>query len=114
MCCNRLASKFVPVEEAETAIARANGAPVLTAATVPHADGLPLSRDPSAAQVGSCYMPLTQNTEAQYASHFSFHIALSSLNLIELVITLQAPWVAAMSNAYKTCSAASGVLQALC
>ena len=50
----------MPVEEAETAIARANGAPVLPAATAPHANGLPLSKDPSAAQVGSCYMPLTQ------------------------------------------------------
>jgi len=50
----------VPVEEAETAIARANGAPVLAAATAPLANGLPLSRDPSAAQVGICYMPLTQ------------------------------------------------------
>lgn len=60
VCCNRLASKFVPVEEAETAIARANGAPVLAAATAPHANGLPLSRDPSTAQVGICCMPLTQ------------------------------------------------------
>ena len=104
----------MPVEEAETAIARANGAPVLTAATAPHANGLPLSRDPSASQVGSCYVPLTQNIQTQYAFQFSIHIAVSSLNLVELVITLQAPLLAAVRNASKTCSAASGMLQALC
>ncbi|DBA92776.1 TPA: hypothetical protein ACH3X1_002968 [Trebouxia sp. C0004] len=49
---SKLAAKFVPLEEAETAIARANGASVLTAATAPLADGLPLSRDSSAAQEG--------------------------------------------------------------
>lgn len=106
----------MPVEEAETAIARANGAPVLAAATAPHANGLPLSRDPSAAaQVGSCYIPLTHNTKTQNASLFSFHTAVFPLNLIEPVgVTLQAPLLAAVNNPSKSCSAASGILQASC
>ncbi len=62
----------MPVEEAETAIARANGAPVLTAATAPHANGLPLSRDPSASQVGSCYVPLTQTYKRNMLSNSVF------------------------------------------
>ncbi|DBA66428.1 TPA: hypothetical protein ACH3X2_002405 [Trebouxia sp. C0005] len=113
---SKLACKFVPVEEAETAIARANGAPVLAAATAPHANGLPLSRDPSAAaQVGSCYIPLTHNTKTQNASLFSFHTAVFPLNLIEPVgVTLQAPLLAAVNNPSKSCSAASGILQASC
>lgn len=45
-------SKFVPVEEAETAIARANGATALTATPAPVANGLPPSGDHSAIQVG--------------------------------------------------------------
>lgn len=45
-------SKFVPVEEAETAIARANGATALTATPAPVANGLPPSGDPSTIQVG--------------------------------------------------------------
>ena len=68
VCCNRLASKFVPVEEAETAIARANGAPVLTAATAPHANGL----DPSTAQVGICCMPLIQTYKRNMLSNLVF------------------------------------------
>jgi len=100
----------VPVEEAETAIARANGAPVLAAATVPVANGLPLSRDPSAAQVGTCYMPLKQAQKHRMLPNVAFtQLYLGRTRCHHFASSI----VRSKKKCMQPCSAASGMLQTL-
>ena len=78
-------SKFVPVEEAEAAIARANGETALTAIPAPVANGLAPSRDHSAIQVGCALLFHAEVT----CTHTWAHEGIYSTSLLKSQSDLQ-------------------------